>query len=102
MFFSIYLKSPFFHVAPLLCPLLTLVWHFQMTGKNTVWHWHIYIILSFKIKKNYLIFFLFQILILLSFYVLKGLDVEKCHIIEMACLITDENLNVIQEVKAIK
>lgn len=57
MFFSIYLKSPFFHVAPLLCPLLTLVWHFQMTGKNTVWHWHIYIILSFKIKKKLLNFF---------------------------------------------
>lgn len=28
---------------------------------------------------------------------MTGLDVEKCHIIEMACLITDENLNVIQE-----
>ena len=27
-----------------------------------------------------------------------GLNVETCHIIEMACLITDENLNIVAEV----
>lgn len=28
---------------------------------------------------------------------MTGLDVETCHIIEMACLVTDENLNIIAE-----
>ena len=27
-----------------------------------------------------------------------GLDIDTCHIIEMACLITDENLNIVAEV----
>lgn len=27
-----------------------------------------------------------------------GLDIETCHIIEMACLITDEKLNIVAEV----
>ena len=27
-----------------------------------------------------------------------GLDIDECHIIEMACLITDENLNIVAEV----
>lgn len=31
-----------------------------------------------------------------------GLDVDTCHIIEMACLITDENLNIVAEVKRIR
>lgn len=28
---------------------------------------------------------------------MTGLDIETCHIIEMACLITDENLNIVAE-----
>ncbi|XP_068685332.1 probable oligoribonuclease [Montipora foliosa] len=28
---------------------------------------------------------------------MTGLDVETCHIIEMACLVTDENLNIVKE-----
>lgn len=28
---------------------------------------------------------------------MTGLDIDKCHIIEMACLITDENLNIVAE-----
>ena len=27
-----------------------------------------------------------------------GLNIETCHIIEMACLITDANLNIVAEV----
>lgn len=27
-----------------------------------------------------------------------GLNIDTCHIIEMACLITDENLNIVAEV----
>lgn len=37
---------------------------------------------------DYLIFDLFPV----------GLDIETCHIIEMACLITDEKLNIVAEV----
>jgi len=29
---------------------------------------------------------------------MTGLNIETCHIIEMACLITDENLNIVAEV----
>ena len=34
-------------------------------------------------------------------YSLTGLDVEKCTIIEMACIITDKNLNIIEEVHTV-
>lgn len=58
-----------------------------------------YLHLSFKIKNYLIIFFISNLSPVFILYSL-GLDVEKCHIIEMACLITDENLNIIKEVKA--
>ena len=33
------------------------------------------------------------------FFQMSGLDIEKEHILEMACLITDEDLNIIAEVQ---
>lgn len=29
---------------------------------------------------------------------MTGLDVEKCHLLEVACLVTDDQLNVVAEV----
>ena len=46
-----------------------------------------YVNLRFSVY-DYLIFDLFPI----------GLDIDTCHIIEMACLITDEKLNIVAEV----
>ena len=51
---------------------------------------------TYKIFRNFS-FFICKCILLTDVFS-AGLDIETCHIIEMACLITDENLNIIAEV----
>ena len=39
------------------------------------------------------------LVVLIQFYYDIGLDANNCYILEMACIITDKNLNIVAEVR---